>query len=267
MSPLFILASPIGNLKDCSERFVETCQTTDLIACEDTRITGQLLNQLNIKKQLISLEKHSEHTRIPVLLDKLKSGARVAFISDAGTPNVSDPGALLVQKCHENNIPVIPIPGPSAITTLLSVAGILANQFIFLGFLPKSTTQKTALFENISELEWPAVFFESPHRLMATLKDLESLPVSRICLGKELTKSHETLIQGSLSEVKDKIKDIPIKGEWVGVVHFSKPEKTASDAFVETCLKENMSPSQIIAIGTKWMGFSKNDLYKRVHHD
>lgn len=203
LGQLLVVATPIGNLGDMSPRAREALADADLIAAEDTRRTQQLLNVLGLSKPLISLHAHNEKGRTPELVSRMLQGARLALVSDAGTPLLSDPGAGLVVAALQAGIDVRPIPGPTAIATLLSVSGVPTERFAFEGFLPaKSTARRAALAQLVSESR-TLVFFEAPHRLVDTLADLRDVlgPDRRACVGRELTKIHETLYRGSLAQL------------------------------------------------------------------
>ncbi len=212
---LFICATPIGNFKDKSERLVETLSMVDLIAAEDTRKTVVLLQHLGLKKPMYSLQKFNEAERINFFKEQLLAGKNIALVSDAGTPNISDPGSYLISKLLDEGISIVPIPGPSSVTTLLSISGILANQFIFFGFCPKKKSQIEKQLKLLQESEYPGVYFESGKRIIKTLGILQELvPESQIFLAKELTKTFERYFRGNIKNVLDQITKVSLKGEW-----------------------------------------------------
>ncbi|RAP38721.1 16S rRNA (cytidine(1402)-2'-O)-methyltransferase [Candidatus Marinamargulisbacteria bacterium SCGC AAA071-K20] len=220
LGTLYVCATPIGNLSDASFRLIDTLKTVDIIYAEDTRVTKRLLQHYDISKPVYSLQKYTEDKQVNGIKKNLLEGLNLALVSDAGTPNIADPGAHLLTQLHKESFPIVPLPGPSAITTLISVSGILCNQFTFLGFLPKKENDKIRAFNKC--IEFPIVFFESAKRLNATLKTLDiHYPVKEICLGKELSKKFETVFTGSIDEFKSSIKDSEIKGEWVVIVTFN----------------------------------------------
>lgn len=211
-STLYIVGTPIGNLEDITYRAVKILGEVDLIACEDTRHTKILLDKYKIKKPLVSFHQHSQITKIEYLIDELKSNKNIALVTDAGTPGISDPGGVLIQevvKQYSNKaleqIQIVPIPGPSAITTLLSVAGIPTDSFLFLGFLPKKKGRQT-LFRNLlkssgMKLYEAIVFYESPYRIVTTLKELQlSVGNYEVIIGRELTKQFEEIYRGKIAE-------------------------------------------------------------------
>jgi 16S rRNA (cytidine1402-2'-O)-methyltransferase len=215
---LYVLASPIGNLEDITLRALNVFKKVDIIACEDTRVTRRLLDRYEMKGKLVSFHQHSKLTKIDLLLSNLKDGLNIALVTDAGTPGISDPGGKLVEKAHEEGINVVPIPGPSAITALLSVSGLPVDKFEFLGFVPHKKGRET-FFKNISAADKTVVFYESVHRIMKTLNALsEILTEDRIVvIGRELTKQFEEIKKGSVRKILKYYEDNSdkVKGEFV----------------------------------------------------
>ena len=206
MGTLYVVATPIGNLEDITFRALRILKEVDLIACEDTRHTGILLQHYHIDKPLISFHQHSKLQKIELIKSELKNGKNIALVSDAGTPGISDPGGVLIAEALKSKIKVESIPGPSALTSIISIAGIRANQFLFLGFLPKKKGRQT-LFNKIKELEYPIVFYESPFRIKKTLTDIETYLGDReVIIGRELTKKFEEILRGKISEIKEKVR-------------------------------------------------------------
>ena len=201
---LYVVATPIGNLEDISARALRVLGEVDLIAAEDTRTTRKLLTRYGLRVPMVSLFDANVRRRIPQLLAELDEGKDIALVSEAGTPLISDPGALLVKAAAEAGHTVTPIPGPTAIAALLSVAGLPADKFTFLGFLPRRAGQRRRMIEAISEQEWPTVLYESPHRIIATLEALRDVLGDReAVIGREMTKLHEEIFRGTLSEAID----------------------------------------------------------------
>ena len=201
---LYVVATPIGNLEDISARALRVLGEVDLIAAEDTRTTRKLLTRYGLRVPMVSLFDANVRRRIPKLLAELDEGKDIALVSEAGTPLISDPGALLVKAAAEAGHTVTPIPGPTAIAALLSVAGLPADKFTFLGFLPRRAGQRRRMIEAISEQEWPIVLYESPHRIIATLEALRDVLRDRdTVIGREMTKLHEEIFRGTLSEAID----------------------------------------------------------------
>lgn len=213
---LFIVATPIGNLDDISFRAKKILENVDLIACEDTRHSGILLKHYEIKKPLISFHSHSKENKVEKIIKYLLKGEKIALISDAGTPGISDPGYVLIKKAIQNNIKITPIPGSSAFITALSASGLATDKFVYLGFLPVKKGRQT-IFKQIAESKYTTVFYESPHRLLKTIKDLKTYikEDSKIVIAKELTKIYETFIRSDIKNIDNELEKIKIKGEFV----------------------------------------------------
>ena len=215
MSKLYIVATPIGNLADITLRALETLKEVDLILCEDTRVTQKLLNHYEIKTKTLSYHAHSGKLKENKVLDRLNEGNTLALVTDAGTPGISDPGNKLVKIVIENNHQVEAVPGVSALATLISVAGIYLDKFLFLGFLPHKKGRATLLNE-INESKIPVILYESVHRIN---KLLDSLDQDRyIILGRELTEKFKTIYRGKVSEVIIKLNEDKVKGEFVVII-------------------------------------------------
>lgn len=216
---LYLLSSPIGNLKDISQRFIDTLCIIDVLYCEDTRVTGNLLHKLQIKKPLFRFDEHTEISLIPEIMAKLKMGRNIGIISDAGVPTLSDPGFKLVRACVEQKIPVVNVPGPSAITTALAVSGLPTDHFMFFGYLPKTEVHITQVFEKMKKIneiqKTTMIFFESPFRLLKTLQIINNvLPNANLAVCRELTKLHEEIVRGTVAEaLKTLSARAGIKGE------------------------------------------------------
>lgn len=228
MGILYIVATPIGNLKDITLRAIETLKETDAVICEDTRQTLNLLNHYGISKPLISYFQHSKISKINYILEQLKQGKKLALVTDAGTPGISDPGGKLVEIIGAQlpSCQIIPIPGPSALIVALSVSGFPADKFIFLGF-PPAKKAREKFFKKVLESEYPVVLYESPHRILKTLKQLKSTieqfsnETIQFTVCRELTKKFETIYRGNVGEIitqlnKDKNQ---LKGEFVVVIN------------------------------------------------
>jgi len=217
---LYVVATPIGNLEDMTTRAIRILREVDLIAAEDTRQTRKLLSSLAIHTRLISCHKEREQERAAELLERLKGGASLALVSDAGTPALSDPGSVLVNLVVAAGIPLVPIPGPSALATAVSVAGLPGSGFVFLGFLPGKSGERRRLLQPLVAGELPVIFYESPHRLVKSLTDcLEIFGDREVFVGRELTKLHEELLHCRLSEVlADFSGRATIKGELVVII-------------------------------------------------
>lgn len=216
---LFIVATPIGNLQDVTARAQETLQSVDFIICEDTRVTSKLLAFLSIKKTLKSWHQRAGDQQLLTLVSEIAKGKNAAYVSDAGTPGVNDPGGKLVALALKQGIKVIPIPGPSALTVAISVCGFPMEHFTYLGFAPHKKGRQT-FFKDIATRTEAVIFFESTHRLLKTLESLcSTLHVSRYTfIGRELTKLYETLYRGTAQEVLEQVKSTSDKGEAVIVI-------------------------------------------------
>lgn len=239
MSALYIIGTPIGNLEDLSFRALRILKEVDLILCEDTRVTKKLLDNYGIKAQALSYHQHSKLKKVEEIIQLLKEGKNLALVSDAGTPGISDPGNKLVEEvinrsvgelCSSppsagaqvrDEVKVIPIPGPSAVTAAASISGFPMDKFIFMGFPPTKRKRKK-FFEEMINSKYPVIFYESPYRIMKTLKELSSFVGDReIVVCRELTKKFETTYRGTIKEVIEKINPLAggkIKGEFVAIV-------------------------------------------------
>jgi 16S rRNA (cytidine1402-2'-O)-methyltransferase len=217
---LLVVATPIGNLDDLSPRARAAFESADLIACEDTRHTGRLLAHLGIKKPLVSLHEHNERQRLPRLLADLRDGKIIALASDAGTPLLSDPGFLLVREAAAAGVRIEPIPGPAAPLAALVVSGLPPYPFTFAGFPPPKTGKRRTFYRGWVDLGHTLVIFESPHRLLVSLEDaLAELGDRPAAIARELTKMHEEVLRGRLSELLAELKGRPsLKGEFVVVI-------------------------------------------------
>ena len=213
---LFVVATPIGNLEDITFRALRTLREVNLIAAEDTRRTAKLLSHHHIHCRMVSLHAHNEHREAPKLIAQLLAGASIALVTDAGTPGISDPGEFLVRLAHERGLKVTPIPGASAVATALSVSGLPASQFVFMGFPPRSGQERRRWLERLAADERTIVAFESPHRISQTLKDLTGSLVNRqIQIHREITKLNEELVLSPISYQDGIVKTL---GEFVLVI-------------------------------------------------
>ena len=234
---LFVVATPIGNLEDITLRALRILKEVDLIAAEDTRHTRKLLTHFDIPTPTISYYKEKEHERSTVIINELLKGKNVALVSDAGTPGISDPGSILVQKAVYENIRVEPIPGPSSLTAALSVAGIGENSFVFLGFAPSRKKQRQDLLLSLSHEKRYLVFFEAPHRLQSFLQDCSSILGDRELLWcRELTKMHEEHYRGRINSILSNLVDKKIKGESVLIISGAENEPEMSDKEIKELL-------------------------------
>jgi len=222
MAALYIVATPIGNLKDVTLRALEVLRGVDLILAEDTRITKRLLEHYDIKKPILSYHQHSELKKINYILELLREGKNLALVSDAGTPGISDPGNKLVSEVLKDqkleNIKIVPIPGSSVLAAAASISGLSMERFLFLGFPPAKKKRKR-FFDQILNSKYPVIFYESPYRILRTLSELKDIsPERNIIVCRELTKKFETIYRGRIDEVIKKISADQIKGEFVVII-------------------------------------------------
>jgi 16S rRNA (cytidine1402-2'-O)-methyltransferase len=218
---LYVVATPIGNLADITFRAIDTLKAVDLVACEDSRVTLRLLNHYSISKKAVSYHQHSRLSKIDYLIEELKKGKNIALTTDAGTPGISDPGNFLIEKVLAEKIEVIPIPGPSAVGTIVSVAGINMQRFSFFGFPPHKKGRES-FFREVATSKIPVIYYESPHRLAKNLETLSAIaPEKGIIIGRELTKVFEQILRGSVEEGRSYFVDHPekVKGELVIMVY------------------------------------------------
>jgi 16S rRNA (cytidine1402-2'-O)-methyltransferase len=218
---LYIVATPIGNLEDITFRAIRILKEADIIACEDTRTTQKLLAHYAIQKPLISFFQHSKLAKISQILEVLKTGQNVALVTDAGTPGISDPGGKLVAEAVAENIKVVPVPGPSGLAAIASIAGIDMSRFVFMGFPPHKKGRET-FFKEIAGAKYPVIYYDSVHRVIKNLELLNKYASDKkIILGRELTKIFEEILKGSIKEITEYFDDNKnkIKGEFVMVVY------------------------------------------------
>lgn len=268
---LYLVATPIGNLQEVSPRTIEVLSSVDLVACEDTRVTGKLLSLLGIKKELISLREHNEVSVSRDLVKKIKDGTKVAYVSDAGYPCISDPGSKFVKICLENEINVTPISGPNAALNALVASGLCEDHFYFHGFL---NAKESVRLEELRELAYKKetlIFYEAPHRIKRTLEALyEIFGDRKACLARELTKKHEEFIRCGLKTMSE-IDPDTLKGEMVIVVEGSsgevKPVINNNDIvnMVKSMVDSGMSTKDAIKKVSEITKINKNTVYKLYH--
>ncbi len=228
MPEFFVVATPIGNLQDISFRALEALKRADFILCEDTRVSQKLLNHFGISKPLISYHQHSKSAKVESIIRLLKQGKNVALITDAGTPGISDPGNKLIWDITQElgeSVNIIPIPGPSALATIASVAGIPMDKFLFLGFPPQKKG-RNKFFKEVIDSKYPVIFYESPYRIIKSLKQLQELDLEiEAIVGRELTKKFETIYRGRIDKVIELIEKDKTKGEFAVIVKRDGKEK------------------------------------------
>jgi 16S rRNA (cytidine1402-2'-O)-methyltransferase len=264
---LYVIATPIGNLADFGSRAKDTLEAADLVVAEDTRRAGRLLAHLGLRKKLVSLHEHNEDEQTPQLLAELERGRRLALISDAGTPLISDPGLKLVAGARARGLPVVGIPGASAVTAALSVAGLPTDRFVFEGFLPRREKPRRARLELLASEPRTLVFFEAVHRIEAALDDMIAAfgPKRRGALARELTKLHEQVLSGTLDEIRAALGvAVPLLGEFVVVVAGADETPAAGDEEVRhlyRLLAAEIAPSRAVALCARITGRSRNEVY------
>lgn len=267
---LYVVATPLGNLQDVTLRALSVLSAVDLIAAEDTRVTRRLLQHYNIGTRTMALHEHNEARAAERVLELLRQGKSVALVSDAGTPAISDPGALLVRRVRASGVRVVPVPGPSALTAALSVAGLRAHQFVFLGFLPAQAAARRRSLEPMRRLPYALVLYEAPHRVRETLADLVEVlgPARGIVIARELTKLFETVHACTLGEAGALLDAEPAqqRGEFVLIVEgaaLSEDEQADEGERVLGVLLAELPVKQAAQLAAAITGARKNRLYQR----
>ena len=268
---LYLVPTPIGNLGDISQRMADTLSGADFIAAEDTRVTVKLLNHLGIKKPMVPYHRHNCQDMGGVVADRLLAGENCALVTDAGTPAISDPGEELVARCVQLDIPVVAVPGPCALVTALAVSGQPTGRFTFEGFLPMNKKNRRARLEQLRGEERTLIFYEAPHKLAATLRDLADTlgPDRPVSLCRELTKLHEEVVRTTLGAAAERYRDEPPRGEFVLVVRGAEPrEEAPADLedgllLVERLREEGLSLRDAVKRAARELGLSRNELYDR----
>ncbi|MDX1582386.1 MAG: 16S rRNA (cytidine(1402)-2'-O)-methyltransferase [Thermoanaerobaculia bacterium] len=269
-----VIATPIGNLSDLSERAAEAIRSCDLLLCEDTRVTRKLVTHLGAGVDLASHHEHNEQGQVESLIERMERGAAIGLVSDAGTPLISDPGFPLVRAARERGIRVEPIPGPSAGLAALSASGIAPVPFCFLGFLPRKSAERRELFRSLQSLRMTAVAFESPHRLEKSLVDLEQeLGEIEISVARELTKMHEEILTGTVEEVRRDLESKPrIRGEITIVIsapsprsgEFSMPDPEQLRQEFEALRSSGMKRTDAVKVLAERYGLPRRELYDKL---
>lgn len=267
---LYVVATPIGNLRDITLRALDVLGQVDVVAAEDTRVTGGLLAHHGIRVQLVSLNEHNEKRRAAEVIALLAKGKRVALVTDAGTPAISDPGALLVRAVTDAGFAVVPVPGPSAVIAALSASGIAAAHWMFCGFLPATAAARRTALDAVATVPAALVFYEAPHRVLATLTAMaDALGATRdIVIARELTKRYETIHRCALGAAVAWIGADPdrVRGEFVLIVsapdQVTEPDAESHDATLSLLLAE-LPLARAVKLATALTGASKNSLYER----
>ncbi|SEQ33840.1 16S rRNA (cytidine(1402)-2'-O)-methyltransferase [Basfia succiniciproducens] len=268
---LYIVATPIGNLQDITQRALDIFTQVDLIAAEDTRHSGLLLSHYGIKKPFFALHDHNEQQKADALVEKLRQGTNIALISDAGTPLISDPGFHLVRKCRQTGLKVVPLPGACAAITALCASGIASDRFCFEGFLPAKSKARKDKLQNIAEEDRTLIFYESTHRILDTLEDIEAvLGAERyIVLAREITKTWETITGDTVANLRKWLAEDPnrTKGEMVLVIEGKAKSDDAEEISPQaikalTLLAKELPLKKAAAIVAELYGYKKNALYQ-----
>jgi len=266
--PLAVCATPIGNLEDVTLRVLAELAAADVVLCEDTRHTRGLLERHGIRAKLLSYHEHNEAARTVDLVPRLEAGERIALVSDAGLPGMSDPGGRLVRAALDAGVPVTVLPGPSAVETALVASGLVADRYQFVGFLPRAETGRAALWAELAAWPWPAVAFESPHRLAASLRSLAALePTRPVAVCRELTKRFEEVARGTAAELAERFSEPP-KGEVTLVIGPAVAEGPVGGgeadalAAVAELVEAGVPRRQAAAIVSRLTGVARNALYR-----
>ena len=267
---LYLVATPIGNLADITHRALQVLKDVDLIACEDTRHTHKLLQHYGIATKTISYHEHNEQQRATQLIDSLKQGSDIAVVSDAGTPSISDPGFRLVRAAIENEIPVVPVPGPSALISALIAAGLPTDEFFFGGFLPPRSNARRARLNELQSVPGTLIFYEAPHRLAATLKDAhEILGEREAVVARELTKVHEEIRRGLLSELSRHYENEEPRGEIVvlidrNVIAATTNQAVSVAALVDQFEQDGLDHRAALKKAARELGLSRAEAYRKL---
>ena len=268
---LYLVPTPIGNLGDISRRVADTLAAADFVAVEDTRVTVKLLNHLELKKPMVTYHRHNKDTAGPAILERLLAGESCALVTDAGTPAISDPGEEMVALCAAAGVPVVPIPGPCALVTALAASGQPTGRFTFEGFLAMNKKNRRAHLESLRGEERTMIFYEAPHKLVATLRDLADTfgREREISLCRELTKLHEEIRRTTLGEAADWYGEETPRGEFVLVVRGAQPEEEGECTLEDGLTlaerlreEEGLSLRDAVRQAAKELGLSRNELYR-----
>ena len=266
---LYIVATPIGNMEDITLRAIRILKEADMIAAEDTRHTKKLLNTYQIATSLVSLHEHNERAKTALIINKINEGKNVAYVTDAGTPCISDPGYFLISKAHDEDIRVIPVPGPSSVIAAVSAAGFPADSFIFCGFLPTRENKRRKFIETLKNEERTIIFYESPVRLLSTFKDLlDILGDRKMVLAREITKIFEEIKRGNISEFIEKKTGTKIKGEITVIIEGEKimpapvSQQEIAQKVIEAKKSRKLSLRDAINLVSSETGISRKKVYE-----
>lgn len=268
---LYVVGTPIGNMGDMSPRAVETLDSVDFIAAEDTRVTLKLLNHFGIKKPMVSYFEHNKHDKGERIIDRILAGENCAVVTDAGMPCISDPGEDLIRQCEQAGIRTVVVPGPSAVISALAVSGLETGRFTFEGFLSVNKKSRSEHLESLRSERRTMIFYEAPHKLPNTLKDLyENFGDRRLTIARELTKLHEEIIRTTTAKAAEKYIEEPLKGEIVLILEGKKESKTSdispeeAVAYAKKLIEGGMRPTDAAKEAAAMAGLKKNDIYKEL---
>jgi 16S rRNA (cytidine1402-2'-O)-methyltransferase len=263
---LYLVGTPIGNLEDITLRAIRILKEVDQIACEDTRHTQKLLTHYDIHKPLVSYHEHNELTRAPELILSLEQGAKIALVSDAGMPLVSDPGHRLVTLCLRHHIPVVPIPGPSALLASLSASGLPNEEFLFVGFLPARSGERRRALERLRIEDRTLILYEAPHRIAESVADAREILGDRpACVAREVTKLHEEFLRGKLSEISASLEERPARDATEARSHVDSAQSLA--ARVEELMHQaKLDRKEALKLAAKERGLTRQDAYAQIVH-
>ncbi|HKW58066.1 MAG TPA: 16S rRNA (cytidine(1402)-2'-O)-methyltransferase [Candidatus Acidoferrum sp.] len=271
---LYLVGTPIGNLEDITLRALRVLKEVDEIACEDTRHTQKLLAHYDIRKPLVSYHEHNEMTRAPELLISLEQGAKIALVSDAGMPLVSDPGHRLVALCLRHHVPVVPVPGPSAILASLSASGLPTEEFLFVGFLPARSGERRRTLERLRLEDRTIILYEAPHRIAECLADAREILGDRsACLAREVTKLHEEFRRGKLADLAASLADRPAKGEITLLIapedsdgrrSSANPLQSLAGRVEELIHQAKLDRKEALKLAAKEHGLSRREAYDKM---
>jgi 16S rRNA (cytidine1402-2'-O)-methyltransferase len=271
---LYLVGTPIGNLEDITLRALRILKESDQIACEDTRHTQKLLTHYEISKPLVSYHEHNEMTRAPELVLAMEQGAKIALVSDAGMPLVSDPGYRLVTLCARHQIPVVPIPGPSALLAALSASGLPNEEFLFVGFLPARSGERHRALERLRLEDRTLILYEAPHRVAETVADALAILGDRpACLAREVTKLHEEFLRGNLSELAAALEEKPARGEITLLMGAPLPgqasvngdtSQSLADRVDELIRQAKLDRKEALKLAAKERGLTRREAYSKI---
>ncbi len=267
---LYVTGTPIGNLSDFSPRALETLETVDFIAAEDTRVTLKLLNHFSVKTPMVSYHEHNKNQKGPEILDRILRGENCALVTDAGMPAISDPGQDLVDLCLEHGVPVVSVPGPTAFATALALSGMDSRRFLFEGFLEVDKKTRREQLEVLKGQTCTLILYEAPHKLSRTLKDLlETLGDRRLCICRELTKVHEEVLRTTLAEAVEAYPSNDLKGELVLILEGASKEARVftleeAVAMAKELLGAGVSKNDAAKEAAKTTGLKKGDIYREL---